>query len=133
MTWRIVAVASVEVVLPDQYPLVSLVDTEVAGRSLTFRIGLTEGVALRHALDGTVAARPLTGDLLASVLRALDAQVAAVRLTGRDGSVYRAELELVTPKGKQVIPCRPSDGMTLALRGGAPVLADERLFEPGDL
>ena len=133
--WRIVSVASVEVQLPDQYPAVTVVDTEVAGRSLEFRIGLTEGVALRHAIDGTSAPRPLTGDLLASVLRLLGAQVAAVRLTGRRGSLYSAEIELMTPSGRQVLPCRPSDGMALALRRdvAAPVLADERLFSPGEV
>jgi uncharacterized protein len=133
--WRILAVTSVEVRLPDQFPLVKVVDAETGRRSLEFRIGLNEGVALRHAIDGTSAPRPMTGDLLASALRLLGAQVAAARLTGRQGSVYLAELELMTPTGRQVLECRPSDAMVLALRRdvAAPVLADERLFTPGDV
>lgn len=134
-SWRIVSVASVHVELPDQFPVVTLRETETAQRQLSFRIGLAEGVALRHALDGTRAARPLTHDLFAAALRRLGAEVTAVRLTARRGTVYAAELELMTARGREVLECRPSDGLALAMRAAvpAPVLVDERLFSPGDV
>ena len=60
----------------------------------------------------------------------------ALRLNGRENGNYLAELDVMTPLGRERIPCRPSDGLVLALRMpvSAPILADERLFEePGDV
>lgn len=122
--------------LPDQYPVVTLEDAEVPGRTLSFRIGLTEGVALTHALRGTVAPRPSTHDLFAAALQRYAVDVLAVRLVGRVGTTYLAELDLVGGHGREVLSCRPSDGLCLALRQRvpAPVLADDRLFsETGDV
>lgn len=135
-TFRIVAVASVHVPLPDQFPVVTLEDIEVPGRSLTFRIGLAEGAALSHALSGTAAPRPSTHELFTTALQRYDVDVLAVRLVGRVGTTYLAELELLGGRGREVLSCRPSDALCLALRRRvpAPVLADERLFtEDGDV
>lgn len=137
---RLVRVVSVDVALPDQFPTVTLEDAEgalAAGDAeerrgpLAFRIGMAEGVALAHALAGTAAPRPLTHDLFALALERFDVEILAVRLTGRIGATYLAELDLVGPAGRQVLSCRPSDGICLALRQRvpAPVLCDERLFE----
>ncbi|MHB1852420.1 MAG: bifunctional nuclease family protein, partial [Acidimicrobiales bacterium] len=91
------------------------------------------GVALAHAIGGTSAPRPLTHDLFAETLERYGIDVVAVRLTGRTGATYFAELVLVGPVGRSVLSCRPSDGICLALRQRvpAPVLCDERLFSPG--
>lgn len=132
-TYRIVRVVSVDVTLPDQYPAVTLEDVEGHGDRLAFRIGTAEGVALAHALAGTAAPRPLTHDLFALALERYGVEVVAVRLTGRIGTTFLAELELTGPAGRQVLPCRPSDAICLALRQrvAAPVLCDERLFTSG--
>lgn len=135
-TFRIVRVASVAVELPDQYPRVVLEDVEEHRKQLSFRVGMAEGAALSHAVAGTSAPRPLTADLFADALERFGVEVLAVRLTGRVGTTYLAELDLVGAAGRQVLPCRPSDGICLALRRriAAPVLADERLFSaPGDV
>ena len=135
-SFRIVTVASVRVALPDQYPTLVLEDAEVPGRTLAFRIGLGEGAALAHALDGTFGARPSTHDLFASALQRFAVDVLAVRLVGRVGPTYLAELDLVGGHGREVLSCRPSDGICLALRQRvpAPLLADDRLFTGvGDL
>lgn len=135
-TFRIVVVASVHVPLPDQFPVVTLEDTEVPGRALSFRIGLAEGAALSHALSGTAAPRPSTHELFTTALRRYGVDVLAVRLVGRVGTTYLAELELLGSRERHVLSCRPSDALCLALRRrvAAPVLADERLFtEDGDV
>jgi bifunctional DNase/RNase len=129
-TFRVVRVVSVHVPLPEQYPVVVLEDAEVEGRRLSFRIGTAEGAALAHALRGTRAARPLTQDLFCQALERFGIDVLAVRLTARVGPTHLAEIELVGPGGSQVLACRPSDGLCLALgrRVPAPVLVDDRLF-----
>ncbi len=133
---RVVRVVSVEVALPDQFPTVILEDdetfddVEAPRERVAFRIGTAEGVALAHALAGTSAPRPLTHDLFARALERYGVEILAVRLTGRVGPTYLAELELFGPAGREVLSCRPSDGICLALRQRlpAPVLCDERLF-----
>lgn len=129
-THRLVRVVSVDVALPDQYPTVTLEDTEEGRDRLGFRIGTAEGVALAHVLAGTTAPRPLTHDLFALAMERFGVEILAVRLTGRVGTTYLAEVELVGPAGRQVLSCRPSDGICLALRQRvpAPLLCDERLF-----
>lgn len=128
--FRLVNVLSVEVTLPDQYPVVTLEEAEPRRRRLAFRIGMAEGAALAHALAGTEAPRPLPPDLFSQVIQRFGIEVVAVRLVGRRGSTYLAELDLVGPKGRELVSCRPSDGIALALRQRlpAPVLADERLL-----
>ncbi len=129
-------VLSVTVDLPDQYPLVTLQEAEAPLRVLSFRIGLPEGVALGYALRRLSAPRPLTHDLFTTVLQRLGADVVAVRLTGRQRSTYTAELDLMSSRGREVLPCRPSDGIVLAARQAvpAPVLADQRLLaQAGDV
>jgi bifunctional DNase/RNase len=128
--FRVVDVLRVVVDLPDQYPLVTLQEAEAPLRELSFRIGMPEGVALAYALRRLETPRPLTHELLANVLWRLGADVVSVRLVGRQGPTYAAELELMAPRGREVLPCRPSDGIVLALRQPvpAPVLADERLL-----
>jgi bifunctional DNase/RNase len=75
--------------------------------------------------------RPLTHELLSQVLQGFDIDVVAVRLVGRQGSVYFAELDLRGRTGRTVFSCRPSDALTVALLQpvSVPILIDGRLFE----
>lgn len=133
---RIVAVVSVSVVLPEQFPTVVVEDVEEHHRQLTFRVGMAEGAAIAAAMEQRALPRPLTHDLFAQVLERFSVDVAAVRLTGRVGATYLAEIELTGARGRELLSCRPSDGIALAFRRrvAAPILADERLFmETGDV
>ncbi|MHB1584150.1 MAG: bifunctional nuclease family protein [Acidimicrobiales bacterium] len=131
--FRVMDVLSVALELPGQYPTVHLQEAEPPLRDLVFPIGLPEGTALAHALRRVATPRPLTHELFISALQQLGADVATVRLIGRRAGTYLAELVLSGPRGTLTLPCRPSDGLTLALRQTvpAPVLADERLLEQG--
>jgi bifunctional DNase/RNase len=128
--FRVMDVMSVTVELPDQYPLVTLQEAEPPLRELSFRVGLPEGVALAYALRGVSTPRPLTHELFTTVLQRLRADLIAVRLVSRQGSTYGAEMDVMTAQGREVVPCRPSDGIVLAARQvvSAPILADERLL-----
>jgi uncharacterized protein len=73
----------------------------------------------------------MTHELFAQVLQQARIDVIAVRLVGREEGNLLAELDLMTPGGRERVDCRPSDGIVLALRMPvpAPVLVDERLLE----
>ena len=102
-------------------------------RALVFPVGLTEGTAMAQALRRMGTRRPMTHELFTQVLQRVRIDVIAVRLTGREEGHYLAELDLMTPAGRERVDCRPSDGIILALRMpvAAPILVDERLLQHG--
>jgi bifunctional DNase/RNase len=124
-------VSAITMDLPNQHPTVLLRETESPRRQLSFSIGLPDAVALSHALRRIQTPRPLTNELLSDVLRGFEIDVVAVRLVGRRGSVYFAELDLRGRDTRSVLSCRPSDGLCVALLQPVPVpiLIDRRLLE----
>ena len=129
--FRMALVSSVTMELPNQHPSVVLRESESPRRQLTFSIALPDAVVLAHALRRISTPRPLTHELLSDILRGFDVDVVAVRLVGRQGAVYFAELDLRGRTGRSVFSCRPSDALTVALLQPVPVpiLIDRRLFE----
>ena len=132
----VVELVAVDLELPAQYPVVTLQEAEAPHRQLRFAVGLADGTSLAQALAQVATPRPLTHELFAAALGRLHVDVIAVRLVGRRGTTYLAELDLMSTTGREILSCRPTDGLGLALRMPvvAPVLVDERLFaEGGDL
>jgi bifunctional DNase/RNase len=131
--FRMALVASVTVDLPNQHPTVVLRETESPRRQLSFSIGLQDGIVLSHAMRRIATPRPLTHELMSGVLQAFDIDIVALRLVGRQGAVYFAELDLRGRSRRSVHSCRPSDGLTLAILQPvpAPILIDRRLLEQG--
>ncbi len=129
--FRVMDVDEVSLDLPSQYPTVTLVESESPIRVIVFPVGLPEGTAMAQALRRMDSRRPMTHELFMQVLQRAHIDVIAVRLTGRDEGTLLAELDLMTPAGRQRVDCRPSDGLVLALRMPvpAPILVDERLLE----
>jgi len=132
-SFRVMHVEDVSLDLPAQYPSVTLVEAEPPMRALVFPVGIPEGTALAQAQRRIPGRRPMTHELFMQVLQRAHIDVVSVRLTGREEGNLVAELVLMTPAGRELIDCRPSDGLVLALRMPvpAPVLVDERLLEDG--
>jgi hypothetical protein len=132
-SFRVMDVDDVSLDLPTQYPAVTLVEAEPPMRTLVFPVGLPEGTALAQALRRIQGRRPMTHELFMQVMQRARIDVVAVRLVGREEGNLLAELDLMTPGGRERVDCRPSDGLVLALRMPvpAPVLVDERLLEEG--
>jgi uncharacterized protein len=129
--FRMALVSSVTMDLPSQHPTVLLRELESPRRQLSFSIGLPDAVTLAHALRRIPTPRPLTHELVSGILQGFDIDVVAVRLVGRTGSIYFAELDLRGQTARSVLSARPSDALTLALLQPvpAPILIDVRLLE----
>lgn len=84
-------------------------------------IGPAEAFAIAMALSGKKPLRPLTHDLLNTVIKALDGKVVHVIVVRMKEHTYYANI--VIKRGKQVktIDARPSDSIALALRAKAPI------------
>ncbi|MEI8057766.1 MAG: bifunctional nuclease family protein [Actinomycetes bacterium] len=117
-------VVGVRVEMPSNQPIVLL--RESGGeRYLPIWIGAVEATAIAFAQQGVVPARPLTHDLLASVVDGLGAELLEVRITELTDGVFYAILVFVD--GTE-ISARPSDAIALALRTGATILAAEQVL-----
>jgi bifunctional DNase/RNase len=129
--FRMAIVGDVNITLPSQFPTVVLRETEAPRRQLSFAVGMQDGVGLSHALRRIPTPRPLTHELITDVLSGFDIDVVAIRLVGRQGKTYFAELDLRGRTGRNVYSCRPTDALAIALHQAVPVpiLIDPRLFE----
>lgn len=115
-------VVGVRVELPSNQPIVLLKETE-GPRYLPIWIGGNEATAIATALEGVVPPRPLTHDLMRSILDATGGLATRVTITEMRDSVYFAELLLDIDGREARISCRPSDAIALAVRVGTPVFA----------
>ena len=132
--FRVVEVIDVSVPLPAQHAEVHLTELEPPYRSLSLPVGIPEGAAIIQAMNRGTGVRPQTHELFSEVLAHANVDVIALRLVERRGSVVIAEIDLMTSRGRQVLDCRPSDGIALCLRQlvPAPILVEESVFDEVD-
>lgn len=108
--------------MPSNQPIVLLKEQE-GGRYLPIWIGANEATAIATALEGVQPARPLTHDLMRSVLDAAGVLPVKVVITEMRDAVFYADLSLDVA-GKEIrVSSRPSDAIALAVRTGMPVFA----------
>jgi bifunctional DNase/RNase len=128
--WRIVAVAGVEMELPSANPEVVLHEAQDPWRELRIPVGLAEGTAIAYAFGSIETPRPLTHAIVTEIFDRHSVSIEAVRITVRRGQVFFAEIDTMSPRGRSVLPCRPSDAIALALRQRlpTPILVGEWVF-----
>lgn len=102
----------------------------------TFVIYVDEpvGHAISMFMRGVTKERPLTHDLLASVLMAFGAKVDRVVINSVSGSVFRARLILIAENElhtKKVveIDARPSDSIAMAVKSGSPIFVARAVLD----
>jgi hypothetical protein len=102
-------------------------------RAFPIAIGIFEATAIDRILKERKPERPLTHDLIAAILGALEARLVRVEIDEVRGEVFFAKLKLKRADGSdRVVDCRPSDGLALALRAEAPIyVSDEVLAKVG--
>ena len=116
--------------LPADQVVVLLLDQE-GHRLLPIVVGVWEGTAIATGHAGVAPPRPMTHDLLVTVLGALGTGVDHVEIVALEEGVFHAELVLVN--GVRV-DSRASDAIALAVRARVPVLcAEPVLAESGVL
>lgn len=121
-------VVGVRVELPSNQPIVLLREKD-GSRYLPIWIGANEATAIAIALEGIQPPRPLTHDLMRSVIDAVGALAVRVVITEMRDSVFYADLALDV-SGKEIqISSRPSDAIALAVRTGTPVFTISGVLE----
>ena len=91
-------------------------------RYLPIWIGSPEADAIAVKLQDVTGPRPLTHDLLGTVISTLGAAVDHVVITDLSNDTFFAKLVLnLTGGGQTEVDCRPSDAIATAVRGGQTV------------
>lgn len=122
-------VVGLHVVAEGQAPVVLLRESSEPHRVLPIFVGGTEAIAIALGLGDDVPPRPMTHDLMVSVLEAGDTQLDDIAVTELHDGTFYAELHVTGPHGPGVISSRPSDAIALAVRLGAPVLANREVLD----
>lgn len=119
--------------LPEQPQEVHVV-TLIAegGRRLPLWVGGFEGHALQLQLDGIKTERPLTYELMLQALDRYGVRIVRAEVSRIVNGTFFARLAVESDAGVEVLDCRPSDALNLALRAGVQVaIAQEVLDEVG--
>jgi len=98
-------------------------------RVLPIWIGPGEASAIAMHLGGVSFQRPLTHDLLVSILGGLGGTLLRVLITRVEDSTYFAELIIDRDGDLISVDARPSDSIAMALRAKARIFADDALLE----
>jgi bifunctional DNase/RNase len=106
-----------------------LLKTVEGNRFLPIWIGHPEAAAILIKLQGTKLPRPMTHDLLTSIIGRFEADVARITVTDLKDSTFYATLTLNKDGNEIEIDSRPSDALALAVRTEAPIFAATALVD----
>lgn len=98
-------------------------------RYLPIWMGVPETDSITIALQGIAIARPLTHDLLISIMNALDIHLESCEITNLENDTFYANLILEQNGIRKIIDSRPSDAIALAIRAKAPIFVDEDILD----
>jgi bifunctional DNase/RNase len=93
-------------------------------------IGVCEANAIAISLENVKVPRPMTHDLIGSLIRDLGFNLDHVLIHSLDDSVFLASIHLSDSQGEvREVDARPSDAIAIALRAGADVLVDRAVLQ----
>jgi bifunctional DNase/RNase len=121
--------ASVRVEMATRTPILLLQETGEGHRTLPIYIGPAEAQAIAQALQGVVAPRPMTHDLLRDMLVELGATVDCVVITELRDRTFYAEIRVSVAGRRHRVSARPSDAVALAVRTSATIFAEDALLD----
>lgn len=113
-------------------PFVLLADDDIE-RLLPILIGPFEANAIITQLQGQDFPRPLTHDLLRSLIEQTGYQLTRIVITALENGTFYALLELEGQGRTLSVDSRPSDAIALALRTRSPIYVAEAVLEEAGL
>ncbi len=111
------------------YQRVVILREKGSDRYLCIWIGPAEADAIAVQLQEVAVARPLTHDLLRSVIDSLGAQVSHILVNDLSNDTFYARIVLDVNGQPMEIDSRPSDAIALAVRAKVPIFADDAVLE----
>ncbi|TET96881.1 MAG: bifunctional nuclease family protein [Dehalococcoidia bacterium] len=111
------------------YQRVVILKEKDSDRYLPIWIGPAEADAIAVRLQEVSVARPLTHDLLRSIIDALGATVNYILVSDLTNDTFFARIALEVDGRSMEIDSRPSDAIALAVRAQVPIYAEESVLE----
>ncbi len=109
-------------------PIVVLKDVN-SETCLPIWIGLAEATAIASSLKKVEVNRPMTHDLLNTVVNQLGAKVTKILISELKDNTFIASIEIQLGSEIKQIDARPSDAIALAVRTSAVIAVKEKVLE----
>jgi bifunctional DNase/RNase len=106
-----------------------LLKTQDGNTFLPIWIGHPEAAAILMKLQGSAPPRPMTHDLLTSILDHLEAEVVRITVTELRENTFYARITLVQDGQEIEVDSRPSDAIAIAIRSDAKIFASDEVIE----
>ena len=101
-------------------------------RTFAMVIGPAEATGIALPLRHVTPPRPLTHDLFLTLFGRLNVRVTKVVVTDLRDDIYYAIVFLQAGSGEMELDARPSDAIALAIRAGAPIHVEARVFDKSE-
>lgn len=101
-------------------------------RKLPILIGGFEAQAINLPLEGGRPDRPMTHDLIRTIIERFDATIDRVVIDDLWNTIFYAKIYLRTAKEEMEIDARPSDAIALAVRFDASIYVAEGILAAGE-
>jgi bifunctional DNase/RNase len=105
-----------------------LLKTVEGNKFLPIWIGHPEAASILMKLQGATTPRPMTHDLLCSMLGELEVRCTQIAVTELRENTFYASITLSVNGREMEIDSRPSDAIALAVRSGAPIFAADEVI-----
>ena len=102
---------------------------DAPNRLLPIIVGNSEAASIAIAASGQTVPRPMTHDLMATLVESFDGHVDAVEVTDLQDGSFLASLAVSGPIGERRLETRPSDAIALAVRLNAPLYVSEHVLD----
>lgn len=109
-------------------PIVILKEVE-GDQTLPIWIGLLEATAIASELEGIKFSRPMTHDLLKSIMQMVKVEVLRIEVCDLKDNTYYALIHLRHGGKEMSIDARPSDAIALSLRVKAPIFVSNEVIK----
>ncbi|MBU1162024.1 MAG: bifunctional nuclease family protein [Proteobacteria bacterium] len=96
-------------------------------------IGLLEATSIASALRDIKFDRPMTHDLFKNFIDNLEMAVSKVEVCDLKDNTFYARIYFVSKDKSFDMDARPSDAIAIALRFGAPIYVDDKIFDQSQM
>ena len=111
------------------YQRVVILKEKDSDRYLPIWIGPAEADAIAVKLQDIAVPRPLTHDLLRSIIKELSGDISRIYISDLQNDTFYARI-IISIDGKEMeVDSRPSDAIALAVRAQVPIYAEEQVLD----
>ena len=109
-------------------PIIILKDL-LSDKALPIWVGYFEANAIALEIEKINTPRPMTHDLLRSMITSLHAKVKHVLISDLKDNTFFAVISVIQNGSDMTIDSRPSDAIALALRTKSPIFVEDKVIE----